>query len=211
MPSLSRSKLPSGPPTRWKSPLPPERVNEMAFVWDGNGRIIAPWVKHAPLWQDEEAALRAVIQQLEQFGPALRRPFWLHPDGRAPTPINASDPRWLARWSRDRACRGDRPAGTRQSGEEYLLLRLGLLLRPARTKAGRNPSPVDFFGTRNPRRRSSSTDRRLVGGVCPAGGSLSASFGRLSVISQLHFVKVCHPCCQDRQCCCSPCGPLASK
>ena len=29
--------------------------------------------------------------------------------------------------------------------------------------------------------------------------------------AQSHSVMVCHPCCQDRQCCVSPCGPLASK
>jgi hypothetical protein len=87
------------------APLPAERIAATAFVFDPHsGRVICPWGRHV-LWQDEETALCAVLDQVSAFGAALRRPCWLFSDGRPPQPIEAEDPRgWVQRWSQDRAC-----------------------------------------------------------------------------------------------------------
>ena len=77
----------------------------MAFVWwPETGRLVAPWPRHAPLWLDEEEKLGAVLDQLAELGPALRRPCWLFPDGRPPVAVEAPElARWLSMWAADRA------------------------------------------------------------------------------------------------------------
>ena len=82
--------------------MPPERLAEQPFVFDGNGRIIAPWPRHA-LWPDEEARLLAVLARIDTLKPD--GPCWVWPDpNRAPQPVEAPDPHsWLALWSDSRA------------------------------------------------------------------------------------------------------------
>jgi hypothetical protein len=88
-------------------PLPRERVADVAFVFDpdgrGGGQVIAPWPRHV-LWPDEEARLCAVLDQIGEYGAALRKPVWVWPDGRSPVPVQAPEPRsWVSRWAADRA------------------------------------------------------------------------------------------------------------
>ena len=96
---MARLKLPAA--RHDKAPLPAARVAEQPFIFS-DGRIICPWPRHA-LWPDEEAKLLAVIEQVDAIGTALRVPVWLWPDGRAPQPVNAADPNFVARWSEGRA------------------------------------------------------------------------------------------------------------
>jgi hypothetical protein len=89
-------------PPRHALPLPAKRLADVGFVWDSNGRIIAPWPRHA-LWPDEEARLLAVLARIDTLKPD--GPCWVWPDpNRAPQPVEAPNPHsWLARRSDGRA------------------------------------------------------------------------------------------------------------
>jgi hypothetical protein len=88
---------------RYATPLPAEKIEQMPFCSDpATWRIIAPWPRR-PILPDEESRLCRVIDQVAQFGAALRVPARVFADGRAPIPINAADPKGLARWAEGKA------------------------------------------------------------------------------------------------------------
>jgi hypothetical protein len=88
------------PPARHKTPLPPERLTEIGFVFDGQ-RVIAPWPRGGLTW-GRERDLLAVLARIDALQPD--RVVWIWPDPtREPVPVEHDDPRWLTRWAADRA------------------------------------------------------------------------------------------------------------
>ena len=86
---------------RHKIPLPIERQAEQPFAYDpASGRIVAPWPK-GRLSAADERRLDAVIERIAEIEADTM--IWIWPDGRAPVPVAARDPRWLLHWARDRA------------------------------------------------------------------------------------------------------------
>ena len=67
---------------------PPERLPTPPMVFDPNtARLIAPWVTHNEMTPEREQQLRDALDQIADFGDALRVPVWIFADGRAPSPI----------------------------------------------------------------------------------------------------------------------------
>jgi hypothetical protein len=88
-----------------RAPLPPEKLAAMPVVFDPDtARLITNWATHNEISEAQELQLGAALDQIADFGDALRVPVWIFPDGRAPVPIAAPDlRRWLVQYEIGRA------------------------------------------------------------------------------------------------------------
>ena len=102
VPSVDRMRLKLPAARHDKARMPREVLAAQPFIFAPPDRLICPWPKGPIDWRDEPKLL-AVLAQVDAIGAALRVPVWLWPDGRAPQPVNAADPNFVARWSEGRA------------------------------------------------------------------------------------------------------------
>ena len=75
------------------TPEPP-----LAFC-PATSRLIANWRSHSEMTETQERQLADALDQVAEFGDALRAPVWLYADGRAPVAIRVDGPirHWLLR------------------------------------------------------------------------------------------------------------------